>query len=89
MMQKLVKFNIYLIKNAFSKLAVNKRDYLSLVSVKVIPSCPTLCDPMDYTVHRNLQDRILERIAFPFSRGSSQPGAQTKASCIAGGLFPS
>ena len=48
MMQKLVKFNIYLIKNAFSKLAVNKRDYLSLVSVKVIPSCPTLCDPMDY-----------------------------------------
>ena len=41
------------------------------------------------TVHGTLQTRILERIAFPFSRGSSQPGAQTKASCIAGGLFPS
>ena len=27
---------------------------------------------MDYTVHGNLQARILERVAFPFSRGSSQ-----------------
>ena len=29
---------------------------------------------MDYTVHRILQARILEWIAFSFSRGSSQPG---------------
>ena len=28
---------------------------------------------MDYTVHGILQARILERVAFPFSRGSSQP----------------
>ena len=28
----------------------------------------TLCDPMDYTVHGILQGRILECIAFPFSR---------------------
>ena len=27
---------------------------------------------MDYTVHGILQARILERVAFPFSRGSSQ-----------------
>ena len=33
-------------------------------------SCPTLCNPMDYTVHRILQDRILEWVAFPFSRES-------------------
>ena len=39
----------------------------------LIQSCPTLCDPMDYTVHGILQARILERVAFPFSRGSSQP----------------
>ena len=39
--------------------------------VKVVQSCPTLCDPMDYTVHRILQARILEWVAFPFSRGSS------------------
>ena len=43
------------------------------VKVKVAQSCPTLCDPMDYRVHRILQARILEWVAFPFSRGSSQP----------------
>ena len=32
-------------------------------------SCPTLCDPMDYTVHGIFQARILEWVAFPFSRG--------------------
>ena len=41
--------------------------------VKVTQLCPTLCDPMDYTVHGILQARILEWVAFPFSRGSSQP----------------
>ena len=28
-------------------------------------SCPTICNPVDYTVHGNLQDRILEWIAIP------------------------
>ena len=32
------------------------------------PPCPTLCDPMDYIVHGILQARILEWVAFPFSR---------------------
>ena len=41
----------------------------SSVVVKVTQSCPTLCDPMDYTVHAILQARILECVAFPFSRG--------------------
>ena len=41
--------------------------------VKVAQSCPTLCEPMDYTVHGILQARILEWVAFPFSKGSSQP----------------
>ena len=36
---------------------------------KVTQSCPTLCDPMDCTVHGILQARILEWVAFPFSRG--------------------
>ena len=40
--------------------------------VKVAQLCLTLCDPMDYTVHGILQPRILEWVAFPFSRGSSQ-----------------
>ena len=37
---------------------------------------------MDYTIHGILQVRILERVAFPFSRGSSQH-------CIAGGFITS
>ena len=41
--------------------------------VKVTQSYMTLCDPMDCTVHGILQARILEWVAFPFSRGSSQP----------------
>ena len=56
----------------------------SEVKVKVAQSCLTLCDPMGYTVHGILQAgilqaRILEWVAFPFSRGifptqGSNPG---------------
>ena len=38
---------------------------------------------MDYIVHGILQARILEWIAVPFSRGSSQPTDQTQVSLIA------
>ena len=34
------------------------------VKVKVAQSCLTHCDPMNYTVHRTLQARILEQVAF-------------------------
>ena len=57
------------------------------VKVKVTQSCPTLWDPMDYTVHGILQARIVERVDFPFSRGSSQPRDRTQVSSIAGGFF--
>ena len=45
-------------------------------------SCPTLCDSMDYSllgssVHGISQARILEWVAIPFSRGSSQPRDRT------------
>ena len=43
-----------------------------VMKVKVTQSCLTLCDSMGYTVHGILQARILEWVAFPFSRGSSQ-----------------
>ena len=42
---------------------------------------------MDYTVHGILQARILEWVAFPFSRGSSQSRDQTQVSRIAGRFF--
>ena len=55
-------------------------------------SCSVVSDslqPMDYTVHGILQVRILEWIAVPFSRGSSQPRDWTQVSHIAGGFFTS
>ena len=57
------------------------------VKVKVTQSCPSLCDPMDYTIGGILQARILEWVAFPFSRGSSWPRNRTGVSCIAGRFF--
>ena len=45
-----------------------------------------LSPPKDYTVHGILQARILEWVAFPFSRGSSQPRGRTQVSCMAGGF---
>ena len=58
----------------------------------VAQSCPTLCDPLDCSppgssVHGILQARILEWVAMPFSRGSSQPRDQTQISYIAGRFF--
>ena len=50
---------------------------LSLICVCVCAQlCPTLCDPVDYSLpgsslHRILQARILEWVAMPSSRGSS------------------
>ena len=49
----------------------------------------TLCDPMDYTVHGILQARILGWVAFPFSRGSSQPRDRTQVFHITSGFFTS
>ena len=46
-------------------------------------------DRMDYIVHGIVQARILEWVAFPFSRGSSQPRDQTQISLIAGRFFTS
>ena len=56
--------------------------------MKVTQSCPTLFGHMDYTVHGILQARILEWVAFPFSKGSSHPWAD-QVSCVSGGFFTS
>ena len=50
--------------------------------MKVTQSCPILGDPMDYTVCWILQARILKWVAFPLSRGPSQPRDQTQVSLI-------
>ena len=60
---------------------------LSIVWKWKLLSCVQLC--MDYTIHGIFQARILEWVAFPFSRGSPQPRDQTQASHITGGFFTS
>ena len=62
---------------------------LKKVKVKFAQSCLTLCDPVDYTVHGILQVRILEWVAVPFCRGSSQLRDQTQVSHTASGFFTS
>ena len=57
--------------------------------------CPTLCNPMDCSspgssVRGILQARILEWVAIPFTKGSSQSRDRicvSHVSCIAGGFF--
>ena len=54
--------------------------------VLVAQLCPTVCDPMDFSlpgssVHGTLQAGILEWVAIPFSRGSSQPRDWTQVFC--------
>ena len=66
-----------------------KRHLSCSIVVKVSQSCPTLCDPMGCTSRGIFQAIILEWVAFPFSKGSSQPKGQTQVSCIAGGFFTS
>ena len=58
--------------------------YLKVLKVKrkVVQSCPTLCDPMDYTVHGILQARILEWVAVPFSRGLPSPEIEPRSSAL-------
>ena len=48
---------------------------------------PTDCSPPDFSVHGILQARILERVAFPFSKGSSAPSDRTQVSRIADRFF--
>ena len=45
--------------------------------------------PHGCIVDETLQARILEWVAFPFSRGSSQPRDWTQVSHVAGGFFTS
>ena len=57
------------------------------VHAKSLWSCQSLCDPMDHSppgssIHGILQARILEWVAMPSSRGSSQPRYRTSVSYV-------
>ena len=83
-----LEINIYKLKrivgNRLTYNLLSKVNFESQVKVKVAQWCLTLCNPMDYTVHGIPQARLLEWVAFPFSRGSSQPRDGTGVSCMAG-----
>ena len=62
--------------------------------VLVAQSCPTLSDHMDRSppgssVHGILQARILEWVAIPFSRGSSQTGIEPRSTALQADSLPS
>ena len=82
-------FNEHFKKKTPKKPPPQSRNITSSLKVKVAQLCLNLWDPMDYTVHGILQVRVLEWVAFPFSRESSQPRDWTQVSHIAGGFFTS
>ena len=55
--------------------------------------CPTLCNPMDCSlpgssVHGNLQARILELVAIPFSMEFSDPGIEPSSPALQADSLP-
>ena len=76
-----------------SKIFLGKKMYSCVLSCLTIVSNslgPMDCSPLGSSFHGILQARILEWIAVPCSRGSSQPRDQTCiscSSCTAGGFF--
>ena len=82
-------FTIWATREAKQKPYLLSNKNISAVKGKVAQSCLPLCNPMDYVVHEIFQARILEWVAVPFSRGSSQPRDPTQVSHIAGGFFTS
>ena len=58
------------------------------IKVKVAQSCPPLCDPMDNTVHGILQPRILEWVAFLFSRGIPNLGIEPRSPILQVDFLP-
>ena len=69
-------------------MCVEKNCFLLLcVHAKLLQSCLTLWDPMDYSLPGSsvcgiLQTRILAWVAVPSSRGSSRPKDRTQVSYV-------
>ena len=93
------KWNYFSLAKTAGRSLVWLSDYVFLrkilyskVKVLVAQFYPSLCNPMDPPVSSVLgifHARILEWVAVPFSRGSSQCSGQTWVSCIIGRFFTS
>ena len=57
--------------------------------VKAAQSCPTLCNPMDYTVHGILQARIRGWVPFPSSGDLCNPGTEPRSPVLQADSLPS
>ena len=62
--------------------------YVGEKKTKVAESCPTLCAPMDYTVHGILQARILEWVAFPSPGDLPNPGIKPRSPSLQADSLP-
>ena len=62
--------------------------YVGEKKTKVAESCPTLCAPMDYTVHGILQARILEWVAFPSPGDLPSPGIKPRSPALQADSLP-
>ena len=82
------------------KFSLSPRSFLlaykdAMCCAKLLQSCPTLRNPMDhsppgFSVHGILQAKMLEWVAMPSSRGSSNPGIESMSlmyPALAGGFF--
>ena len=67
---------------------LRNREHRKESESEVTQSCPTLCDPMDSSLHQAppsmgfSRREVLEWVAISFSRESSQPRDQTQVSHI-------
>ena len=83
-------FDLQVVKGRYTSIVL----LLRATKLSVAQLCPTLCDPIDYSLpgssfHGIFQARILEWVAISFSRGSSQPRDQTRVSHIVSRFFSS
>ena len=82
------------------KFSLSPRSFLlaykdAMCCLKLLQSCPTLRNPMDhsppgFSVHGILQAKMLEWVAMPSSRASSNPGIESMSlmyPALAGGFF--
>ena len=79
-------FSSTLFNSEFKVRTKTQTKFSVCIHAKSLQSCPTLWDPMDCSltgssVYGISQARILEWVAIPFSRGSSQPRDRTWLSC--------
>ena len=90
----------YKIKSFFKKYELEEQSLVRGISVSenhtcaylLAQPCPALCDPMDSSlpgssVHGILRATVLEWVAMPFSRGSSQTRDWTPVTCLVDWFF--